>query len=45
MTHLAYILPAYAVALLIPALFAGDAWRRLRRARARLLVLEGGHRR
>ncbi len=45
MTHLAYIVPAYVSALVIPAWLAGEAWLRLRRARARLLALEGGRRR
>jgi hypothetical protein len=45
MTHLAFIIPSYAVALVIPALFALDAWRRVRAARARLAALEAGRRR
>jgi hypothetical protein len=45
MTHLTYIVPAYGAALVIPVWLAGEAWLRLRRARARLLVLEGGRRR
>ncbi len=44
MTHLAFIIPAYGVALVIPAAFALDAWRRLSRARARLAALEGRRR-
>lgn len=45
MTHLAYIVPAYAAALLIPTWFALDAWWRLSQARARLARLEAGRRR
>ena len=45
MTHLAFVVPAYVVALVIPTLFALDARLRLSRARARLLVLEAGRRR
>ena len=40
MTHLPYILPSYALAVLVPLVLAGTAWRRLARARRRLAALE-----
>lgn len=40
MTHLPYIIPAYALGILIPAGFAVAAWVRLRAARRRLAALD-----
>ncbi len=40
MTHLAYIIPAYALALLVLLGFSGAAWARMRRARRRLAAVD-----
>ena len=40
MTHLAYIVPAYGLAVLVIVGFALDAMVRLRRARARLAAID-----
>ena len=40
MTHLTYIIPAYAIGVLLAAGFAGDAWLRMARARRRLAAID-----
>jgi heme exporter protein CcmD len=40
MTHAIFVLPAYALGVLVPVGFAAQAALRLRRARRRLAVLE-----
>ena len=40
MNHLEFVIPSYALGVLVPLWFAYDATLRLRRARRRLTVLE-----
>jgi len=40
MTHLGFIAATYALGLAVPARFAGTAWHRLTRARARLAAID-----
>jgi hypothetical protein len=39
-THLAYIIPAYAIFVLMAAGFGADAWLRMARARRRLAAVD-----
>jgi hypothetical protein len=40
MTHLTYIIPAYAIAVLLAGGFAVDAWLRMGRARRKLAAID-----
>ena len=40
MTHLTYIMAAYALAVLVGAVFSVDAWARMGRARRRLAAID-----
>ena len=40
MTHLGFIVPAYALAVGLPLIFAINAWLRLRAARTRLAAID-----
>ena len=44
MNHAAFVLPAYALGVLVPVWFAAGATARLRRAKRRLAVLEPARR-
>ena len=40
MTHLTYIIPAYALGVLLAVGFAADAWLRMGRAKRRLAAID-----
>ena len=40
MTHLTYIIAAYALTVLVAAVFSVDAWARMARARRRLAAID-----
>jgi len=45
MTHLPFIAASYAIAILVPSVFAVTTWQRLRQARLRLDALDARRRR